>query len=160
MKRLLILIAVLVAAASIGTPAAQANPTCTITTQFSSTQATDDGTNWLVLIAPRMTASCTSAWYVTFTAQCFDGGAWAQCVTNQLCNLPSCTTGWSPGTTHTYDETTGTPTGFTGYWDNGDGLTSSRPVCHYKWRVREAFRRKSDNFLITTAFSPDSAVTC
>ncbi len=159
MKRLLVLIAVFVAGV-INTPVAEANPTCTITTQFSSTQATDDGTNWIVLVAPKMTASCTSAWYVTFTAQCFDGGAWAQCVTNQLCVPPSCTTGWTVGSSHTYNETTGTPAGFTGYWDNGDGLTSSRPVCAYKWRIREAFRRKSDDFLITTALSPDSTVTC
>jgi hypothetical protein len=159
-KRLLVLIAVLVGLAAFNAPVAEANPTCTITAQFDSTQSTDDGTNWLVLLTNKMTASCTSAWYVTFTAQCFDGGVWAQCITNQLCNYPSCTAGWTPGSTHTYNETTGSPPGFTGYWDNGDGLTSSRPTCHYKWRIRESFRRKSDAFLITTAFSPDSTVTC
>ena len=142
---------------------AQATPTCTITQQFASTQAVDNQpppNTWTVLVGPTLTASCTTKWYVTFTAQCKTGHtAYQQCITNQLCPFASVCTpntlGWGAGTTHSYDEPSGTPAGFTGYWDNGDGFTQAGSVCDYIWRIREAFKNGNDNTIIATAFSPE-----
>lgn len=164
-RRILIAIGV---AAFIGgfhewTVPAHAAASCTVTTQFSSTQVTNGNPppdTWTVLTAPTLTASCSTKWYVVFTAQCAGPHiAYHQCITNQQCQTaPTCTpnlNGWGAGTTHSYDEPSGTPAGFTGYWNNGDGFTETGNVCDWTWRIREQFRNGFDQSLIKTTYSPE-----
>jgi hypothetical protein len=134
---------------------AQAAASCTITDQFDQTSATiDTAGNWVVVTNPTLTASCTTKWYVSFTPQCKTGHTnYQQCITNQLCQTaPLCTgnaQGWGAGTSHTYNETTQSPPGF----------TQSGNVCDYIWRIREVFRNGFDNTVIATAFSPEGFCT-
>lgn len=142
---------------------AHAAATCTITQQFTTTSAVDNQpppNTWTVLVGPTLTASCTPRWYVTFTPQCKTGHtSYTRCITNDLCPFATAcapnTYGWGAGTTHSYDEPTGTPTGFTGYWDNGDGFTQTGSVCDYIWRIRERFINGTDGTTITTLYSPE-----
>ena len=142
----------------------QATPSCTVTEQFASTQIGHDDPppDWTLLIAPTMTASCTSKWYVSFTPHCkITRGSYQACGVNVLCGfVTSCTpnsVGWGAGTTHTYDEPTHTPQGFTGYWNEADGFNQPGDVCDYTWRVKESFKNGLDNTLITTKFTPETS---
>lgn len=162
-----ILLATLFTAAVVGafhqsTGAAQAAPTCTITHQFDDTFAQQ---GWFISNNGTLTAHCTSKWYVKFQAQCSatGGSGFSACVNNYQCvNQIACTpntNGWGSGTTHTYGPS-GTPTGFSDYWDNGDGFNQSGGVCDYVWRTKEIFRTGDTNVLISSAFSPESSGTC
>jgi len=159
-------IAGLLAGLLFSTAPAEAAPTCTVTQQFASTQIGHDipPIDWTLLIAPTMTASCSSKWYVSFTPQCKTGHtSYQACGVNVLCGFAdSCTpnqVGWGAGTTHTYDEPSGTPQGFTGYWNAADGFNQPGDVCDYVWRVKETFKNGYDNTLITTKFTPETTCT-
>lgn len=138
-------------------PAAEAVPSCTITSQFDSTFVIQ---GWQVGNNGTLTAHCSSRWYVKFQAQCSatGGTGFSQCVNNYQCvTQAACTpnsNGWGAGTTHTYGPS-GTPTGFSDLWDNGDGFNQPGGVCDYHWRTKEIFRTGDTNDLITTAFSPE-----
>lgn len=163
MKRavtVLLVLLVAVAGALVHTSRADATPSCTITQQFTTTDPFYSAGDWSVIVGPTMTAHCTSRWYVTFVPQCKTGHTnYAQCIDNVLCNVATACTpnqlGWGAGTTHSYDEPTSSPPGFTGYWDNGDGFNKSGTVCDYIWRIKEVFKNGNDNSVITNAFSPE-----
>lgn len=157
---LLVFLAGLVGGFHEWTPPAQAAATCTVNQQFTTTDASIDSFGWNVLTGPTLTAHCSTKWYVVFTAQCAGPHIlYHQCITNQLCNTaPACTgntNGWGAGTTHSYDEPSGTPPGFTGYWDNGDGFTENGTICDWTWRIREQFRNGFDGSLIKVDYSPE-----
>jgi len=146
------------------TTPAEATASCTVTHQFTYTFASDDGTNWILGVTADQgngfNIYCGEPWRIAFKAQYKAGGTWHLGVTNTL-EFPNYNTNLHYATNQFVQFYTApeTPTGFTGYWDNGDGLLSPRLICHYPWRIHEAVFGVGQSDL-ADYYTPPSPVTC
>src|SRR4249920_2447010 len=141
-----------------GAPAQSSSGYCDLATQFPSSFASDDGSNWIVGVSGTtgnsLGVSCNQHWRVVFRPQYKGGGVWHLGVTNTL-EFPSHITSQSYAANQYIQFTTvpQKPATFTGYWDNGDGLLSPRPVCAYKWRVHEIFYTPNNTMVLDEFYS-------
>ena len=146
------------------TPPAHAAGYCDVTHQFPSTFALDNQpppTTWILGISADthngLNVSCNQAWRVEFKPQYKSGGTWHLGVSNSLA-FPGPATYYAANQYTEFYTAPQNPTGFTGYWTNGDGLLAPHPICHYQWRIHEAFFGKT--FDLDDYYTPASAVTC
>lgn len=165
MRILLILITIFVGGFIAPHPARAASGYCDLASQFPTSFAQDDGTNWILGVSGTtgnsLGVSCNRQWRIVFRPQYKSGGTWHLGVTNTL-EDPSYNKAQSYAANQymTFTTVPEYPVGFTGYWDNGDGLLSPRPVCAYKWRIHEILYSPNNTLVLDEFYSPITAGIC